>query len=58
MKRRRVDPKSFDISILCPLCRYKIHPAEILRTGWRDVKCPACGNDFDSMVDQKPPFTL
>lgn len=57
MKRRRVDPKSFDLSIPHALCGYKIQPAEILRTGWSDVKRSACGNDFDSMVDQKPPFT-
>lgn len=55
--RRQLDPKSLDLTIPCPLCGYRIPPAEILRTGWSTIRCSGCGKDFDSMAGEKPPST-
>ena len=53
-RSRRTDPRSFDLTTPCPNCRYKIPPAEILRTGWSTIRCPACKQEFDSMAGKKP----
>ncbi len=45
MQRRRIDPRSFDLSYLCPHCGYKIPPAELVRTDGEHIKCPRCGQE-------------
>ena len=55
---RRVDPRSFDLSTPCPLCGYRIRPAEILLTGWSLMRCPSCGRDFDSMAGKEAAFNF
>jgi hypothetical protein len=55
--RSRVDPRSFDLTVPCPHCGYRIPPAEILRTGWSTIRCPACEREFDSMAGKQPPST-
>jgi DNA-directed RNA polymerase subunit RPC12/RpoP len=46
-------PSRFDLTIPCSLCGYKILPTEILRVGWSLIRCPSCGQNFDSMRDRK-----
>lgn len=53
MRSRRVDPKSLDLTTPCPLCGYRIPPAEILRVGYHLVKCPRCQQTFDEMDGQE-----
>lgn len=42
MPKRRTDPKSFDLTHTCPMCGYKIPPAEILRIDGTHIRCPQC----------------
>jgi DNA-directed RNA polymerase subunit RPC12/RpoP len=49
LKRRT----SFDFSQACPLCNYRILPAELLRLAAHLIKCPKCGRTFDEMGGRK-----
>jgi rubredoxin len=51
--KQRSDPRSFDLSLLCPLCGHKIQPWEILRLDFDLVRCPACEQVFDQMQGRK-----
>jgi predicted Zn finger-like uncharacterized protein len=44
-RSRRLDPKSFDLSIECPECHYKVQPHELLRVDGERVRCPNCQHD-------------
>jgi len=41
---------TFDFSLSCPACGYKIQPNELLRLASHTVKCPRCGQVFDDAV--------
>jgi hypothetical protein len=45
---------TLDLSLLCPLCGYRIQPAEVMRLGLHTVKCPCCGEVFDEKGGKKP----
>ena len=44
MRRRKADPKSFDLTTPFPECGYKIPPAEMMRLDREHMRCPKCGN--------------
>lgn len=54
LRARRIDPRPFALFLPCPLCGYRIPPAQILRVGWDQVQCPACRHPFDEMDEKKP----
>lgn len=45
---------NFDFSQLCPLCGYRIQPAELMRVASHMIKCPKCRGVFDEMAGKKP----
>jgi Zn-finger nucleic acid-binding protein len=45
---------SFDFSLPCPLCGYKIQPNELMRLASHIIKCPKCSGVFDEMGGRKP----
>lgn len=45
---------SFDFSVLCRLCGYKIQPHELVRVASHIIQCPGCGGQFDEMAGKKP----
>lgn len=45
MRRKRSDPKTFDLTHPCPLCGYKIPPSELIHTNGEHVRCPKCGQE-------------
>lgn len=51
---RHIDPKTLDLTTPCPLCGYRIPPAEIMRVGNHLANCPRCHRTFDEMDGQKP----
>jgi hypothetical protein len=57
LRSRRIDPRSFDLTLPCPLCGYDIPPAEILRLAFDIVQCPVCKQPFDQMQGKKPVST-
>ena len=47
MRRTRTDPKSFDLTHPCPVCGYKIPPAEILHIDGTHICCPRCKSETE-----------
>jgi uncharacterized Zn finger protein len=45
---------SFDLSLPCPLCGYRIQPNELIRLGSHEVKCSKCGGVFNELGSKKP----
>jgi predicted RNA-binding Zn-ribbon protein involved in translation (DUF1610 family) len=45
MRRKRPDPKRFDLTHTCPVCGYKIPPSEIMHTDGEHIRCPKCGQE-------------
>jgi uncharacterized Zn finger protein len=45
---------NFDLSLLCPLCSYRIQPNELIRLASLTIKCAGCGAVFDEMAGKKP----
>jgi hypothetical protein len=45
---------NFDLSLLCPLCGYRIQPNELMRVASHRIKCPSGGEVFDEMAGKKP----
>jgi DNA-directed RNA polymerase subunit RPC12/RpoP len=57
LRVRRIDPRTFDLTFPCPLCGYRIPPAEILRLTFNIVQCSSCKQPFDQMQGKKPVST-
>jgi DNA-directed RNA polymerase subunit RPC12/RpoP len=49
--------QSFDLTLPCPICGYRIPPSEILRLANHIVQCPSCKQPFDQMQGKKPAST-
>ena len=44
---------NFDLSVLCPLCGYRIQPNELMRLAAHIIQCPACYKSFDDTRGKK-----
>ena len=54
--RRRVDPKSLDLTTECPECHYKVHPSEMMRLDNDHMRCSSCKQDV--LVPKKGAHTV
>jgi hypothetical protein len=53
MRRKCLDPHSFDLTLSCPLCGYKIPPSELTHIDGVSILCPACGKESPYLTAKK-----